>query len=43
VDAEASGPGDFRELMTDMAGAHDVQLRGRFNGLDIHRHLVPRK
>jgi hypothetical protein len=41
MDAEARRTCDSRQLVTDVPGAHDVKLRGRFNGLDIHRHLSP--
>src|SRR5436190_14925030 len=41
MDAEAGGARDARELMADVTGAHDVELRGRFYGLDVHRHLSP--
>ena len=41
MDAEAGGTRDVRELVADVAGANDVELRGRFNRLDVHRHLSP--
>src|SRR5262245_51936977 len=41
VDAKAGGTRDLRELMADVAGANDIELRGRFNGLDVDGHLSP--
>jgi len=39
VNLKANLLGELREMSADVAGADDVQLRRRFDGLDVNVHL----